>query len=117
MWNYSNSNELYHHGVKGMKWGKRKAKIAQKYDKLASKNYEAYAEYRRSRKYDSKKGGFVGGGRAYAKHVKLESKISKLQEQAKKSGITLSNTVEYKKGKEYVTTMMNGSKIRTFATN
>lgn len=25
MWSYNNTNELYHHGVAGMKWGHRKA--------------------------------------------------------------------------------------------
>lgn len=34
MWTYNNSNELYHFGMKGMKWGVRKQKRA---DSKASK--------------------------------------------------------------------------------
>ena len=30
MWNYNYSYELYHHGVKGMRWGVRKARIAER---------------------------------------------------------------------------------------
>lgn len=37
MWTYNYTNELYHHGVKGMKWGVRKAKEEYRTAKSASK--------------------------------------------------------------------------------
>lgn len=35
MWRYNYSNELYHYGVKGMKWGVRRSKEELKYDKFS----------------------------------------------------------------------------------
>lgn len=39
MWtyNYNNSPELYHHGVKGMKWGVRRDRLSVKIQKLESR--------------------------------------------------------------------------------
>lgn len=38
MWIYNYNNELYHHGVKGMKWGHRKASKEQKRLKKAQRH-------------------------------------------------------------------------------
>ena len=49
MWNYIHTDELYHYGVKGMRWGVRKAqkkaelrdKLARKLKKESSDNFKA----------------------------------------------------------------------------
>lgn len=54
MWEYTYnySNELYHHGVKGMKWGVRKKRIQKSVKKTVKKTVKQTAE--RIKKHDAK---------------------------------------------------------------
>ena len=45
MWQYTDYNELYHHGVKGMKWGVRKDRLKSRLD-LAKRKHELHKEAR-----------------------------------------------------------------------
>lgn len=35
MWNYNYNNEMYHYGIKGMKWGVRRSKEELRYDRYS----------------------------------------------------------------------------------
>lgn len=59
MWQYNYSNELHHHGVKGMKWGVRKAITRYKQDKAGHERYKQFMkDYNggKVKKYKPKKG-------------------------------------------------------------
>lgn len=50
MWEYNNSNELYHYGVLGMRWGRRKAKVNKSTRKPKRKMSEDAKEIAKIRK-------------------------------------------------------------------
>ena len=47
MWKYQNTDELYHYGVLGMKWGYRKA-----YNKGQDYNYRSFGQKKYQKKFD-----------------------------------------------------------------
>ena len=50
MWRYNYSNELYHYGVIGMKWGKRKAQSGSSYVSTSARQKQITKEYKQAKK-------------------------------------------------------------------
>lgn len=77
-----NSNELYHYGVLGMKWGVRRAKVNAKKaknlrDKKSLKEYDEIADYKKS------KGDTKGYARAKKNKQKQLDKAQKFENKSK----------------------------------
>ena len=75
MWVYSTNDELYHHGVLGMKWGHRKAQRYQQTLSDASKQASKFAGYA---KEDIKKFGDMGDKRSQAVSKKQLTRYEKM---------------------------------------
>lgn len=97
MWQYNYSSELYHHGVKGMKWGvRKKKKVADLKSKYHSKAESAAGHYRHSVKLanrandetlSSKERSDAAryGGWQYTKGKKFEKEANRIKKKIEKS--------------------------------
>lgn len=85
MWKYTATEELYHHGVKGMRWGRRKAKTAVTASPSGSRNQSnTQTNGSTKKKMSTKKKVAIGAGVAAAALAAFGAyKISKIQKDKK----------------------------------
>lgn len=87
MWNYNYSNELYHYGVLGMKWGRRKAKGSSSNSSSRRKSkVETHDDYKRAHSKKSVKSMSDKELRDINNRLQMEQQYSKLTEKKKSAG-------------------------------
>ena len=86
------NNELYHYGVPGMRWGKRKSRLERRSAKLKSKAKAAYADK------DLAEFGAKGyGDRQMRKARKIDAKISKIEGKRQRKRDKIDNKLKFQK--------------------
>lgn len=102
MWTYNHtqSNELYHYGVLGMKWGRRKAKKLSnkvKTDKKSAKEWEQMADY-------AKRKGKTKRAAKFKKYAKQDIQDAKKHAEAASRSLdkVKAQQIKNKYAKEYV---------------
>lgn len=87
MWNYNYSNELYHYGVLGMKWGRRKARGSSSTTSSRRKSKsDIHEDYKRAHSKKSVKSMSDKELRDINNRLQMEQNYSKLTEKKKSAG-------------------------------
>lgn len=83
-----NNNELYHHGVKGMKWGVRRKRQSKssKNNKFKKKTEEVHDDYKRAHSNKSVKSMSDKELRSRINRIRMEQDYSKLKDQKVSKG-------------------------------
>lgn len=89
MWKYTNTNELYHYGVLGMKWGVRRNRS----------NISSSSKFKRKTKHDDYKEAHSKKSVKYMSDNELRKRINRIQ--MEQQYIKL-KTYNVNRGKEYV---------------